>query len=268
MTSLLIGCGNLGKIILRDFQKKKKKLIVFDTQNKVLKEIQKQSNEALFFQNLNKIKWDKLNYIMICVKPYDSKKVLKEIEKYCLEKHIIVSFVAGLKTRIISKLTKSKTKIIRVMPNIFISSNNSATAMFSENLDKNQKNKFYKDFGHFGSLVWLKQESKLDFFTAMLGGGPAYFFYILDCFNKLIKRNGFNSRDSLSLITSLLKGTLESIKQGDDDFGAKIKKVASKGGTTEEALKVFSKKNEMLHILERGINAATKKSIGISRKLE
>ncbi len=26
MTSLLIGCGNLGKIILRDFQKKKKKV--------------------------------------------------------------------------------------------------------------------------------------------------------------------------------------------------------------------------------------------------
>ena len=38
MTSLLIGCGNLGKIILEGFSKKKKKILVLEKNIKVCKD--------------------------------------------------------------------------------------------------------------------------------------------------------------------------------------------------------------------------------------
>ena len=39
---------------------------------------------------------EEIKYIMICVKPKDCKKILNETKNFC-EKHIFVSFVAGLK---------------------------------------------------------------------------------------------------------------------------------------------------------------------------
>ena len=41
MTSLLIGCGNLGKIILEGFSKKKKKILVLEKNIKVCNDIKK-----------------------------------------------------------------------------------------------------------------------------------------------------------------------------------------------------------------------------------
>ena len=80
MTSLLIGCGNLGKIILEGFSKKKKKIIVLEKNIKVSKEIKKKFSHVECFSDPKKVNWIKVNYIMLCVKPNDSKKVVSEIK--------------------------------------------------------------------------------------------------------------------------------------------------------------------------------------------
>ena len=267
MTSLLIGCGNLGKIILEEFSKKKKKIYVLEKNIKVCKDIEIKFSHVECFSDPKKVNWIKVNYIMICVKPNDSKKVISEIKNYCNKKHVILSFIAGLEIKTISKWIVSKSLILRIMPNVFISSNNSSTAVYAENLNTNIKNTIVRDFSEFGDIIWLKKEEKIDFFTAMFGGGPAYFFYILSCFNKIIKKNGFTKRESLSAIKLLLKGVLENINKEDFKFSDSIQKVASKGGTTEEALKVLSKRNNLFKLFEEAILSAEKKSKRISKKL-
>ena len=268
MTSLLIGCGNLGKIILEGFIKKKKKISVLEKNIKVCKNIKKKFSYVECFSNPNKVNWDKVNYIMICVKPKDSKKIFNEIKNYCNKNHVILSFIAGLQTKTISKLIISKSSVLRIMPNIFISSNNSSTAVYANNLNKNIKNKIVKDFGEFGDIIWVKKEEKINFFTAMFGGGPAYLFYILNCLNKIIKKNGFTESESLSAIKLLLKGVLEDINKKNYKFSDSIQTVASKGGTTEEGLKVLSKRDNLFKLFEKAIMSAEKKSKIISKILE
>ena len=268
MTSLLIGCGNLGKIILERFSKKKKKIFVLEKNIKVCKDIKKKFSNVEFLSDSKKVNWIKIKYIMICVKPNDSKKVISEIKKYCDKKHVILSFVAGLEIKTISKWIVSKSLILRIMPNIFISSNNSSTAVYAKNLDTNIKNKIVRDFNEFGDIIWMKKEEKIDFFTAMFGGGPAYFFYILNCFNKIIKKNGFTEKQSLSAIKLLLKGVLENINKENFKFCDSIQKVASKGGTTEEGLRVLSKRNNLFMLFEQAILSAENKSKRISKKLK
>ena len=268
MTSLLIGCGNLGKIILERFIKKKRKISVLEKNIKVYNDIKKKFSNVECFSDLNKVNWDKFNYIMICVKPNDSKKVFIEIKNYCNKNHVILSFIAGLQTKTISKWIISKSLVLRIMPNIFISSNNSTTAVFANNLKRNIKKKIVKDFGEFGDIIWVKKEDRIDFFTAMFGGGPAYFFYILNCFNKIIKKNGYTQSESLSAITLLLKGVLEDINKKNYKFSDSIKKVASKGGTTEEGLKVLSKRDNLFKLFEKAILSAEKKSKIISKQLQ
>ena len=110
-----------------------------------------------------------------------------------------------------------------------------------------------------------EKEEKNRFFTAMFGGGPAYFFYILSCFNKIIKKNGFTERESISAIKFLFKGVLENIKKENFKFSDSIQKVASKGGTTEEGLKFYQKEIICLSYLKKAILSAEKKSKRISK---
>ena len=263
--SLLIGCGSLGKIILDGFRRKKKEIIVYDKDTSVLNKIKLSYKKIRLFNDLKQINWENLSYIMICVKPNDCRELLNELKEYCIEKHVIISFVAGLQTKTISSLLKKQEKIVRIMPNIFVTSNNSATAIFSNRLGEKYKKKININFSHFGCLMWVKKEDKLDFFTALFGGGPAYIFYILMCFQKITKKNGFNTKDSITLLTTLLEGTVEHIKSDMVDLKTSIKKVASKGGTTEEALKILVKDGSLYNLFDRAINKATRKSSKISR---
>ncbi|MFL2661179.1 MAG: pyrroline-5-carboxylate reductase family protein [Alphaproteobacteria bacterium] len=264
MTVLIIGCGNLGEIILNGLLKKKKKVVVFD-KRKIA--INKNKLNFEFVNNLNDVTWNGISIIMICVKPIDSMDLIKKLKNNILSKHIIMSFVAGLKVKKISKIIGNKCTIVRVMPNIFMSSGNSATGFFSEQNDKTIRNKISKLFEYFGLVIWLDNEKKLDFFTAMLGGGPAYFLFILFCFSNLFKINGFKSRESLELLETLMKGVLVQIKSKNFNFQKTIEKVASKGGTTEEALKVFAKNDQLFKIITNGIKAASLKSRIISSKI-
>ena len=268
MTLLLIGCGNLGKIVLEGFSNKKKKISILEKNIKIHKDIKKKFANVECFSHQKNVNWNKVNYIMLCVKPNDSKEAISQIRSYCKKNHIIISFVAGLQTKTISKWIISKSTILRVMPNIFISSNNSSTAIYAKNLNTKIKHKITKDFGYFGEIIWIKNEEKMNFFTAMFGGGPAYFFYILDCLNKIIKKNGFAEIHSLSSLRSLLRGVLNDIDKENYKFNDLIKKVASKGGTTEEGLKVLSKNNNLSKLFEKAISSAESKSEIISEKLK
>lgn len=267
MTSLLIGCGNLGEIILKGLLKKNKKVIVLEKSKKLIQKLVNKYKETKFYDNIHKINWDNIVYLMICIKPKDSKRVLEEIKYFYEKKHVIISFVAGLETKAISQTISVNCKIVRLMPNIFISSNKSSTAILTKNINHNQKNQVVKDLDNFGKIIWIENEKKFDFFTAMFGGGPAYLFFILECFNKLIIKQGFNKNDSLVLLSSLVEGTLISMKSENISLSQFIKKVASKGGTTEEALKVFKKNHVLLNLFEEALNAASKKSSKISKQL-
>ena len=267
MTSILIGCGSLGEIILKGLLKKKKKVIVLEKSKKILQKLVDNYKDIKFYDNIHKINWDNIVYLMICIKPKDSKRVLEEIKHFYKNRHVIISFVAGLETKAISKTISVNCKIVRLMPNIFISSNNSSTAIFTKNINNNQKIQIVKDLDNFGQIIWIDNEKKFDFFTAMFGGGPAYFFYILECFNKLIIKKGFKKNDSLVLLSSLVEGTLISLKSENISLSQFIKRVASKGGTTEEALKVFKKNHVLLNLFEEALDAASKKSSEISKQL-
>ena len=68
-------------------------------------------------------------------------------------------------------------------------------------------------------------------------------------FTKYIKRKKkINKQNSLKLIFQLLNGTINFIEKEKIGFSDLIKKVASKGGTTEKALLYFSK-NDRLELI-------------------
>jgi pyrroline-5-carboxylate reductase len=100
----------------------------------------------------------------------------------------------------------------------------------------------------------------------MFGGGPAYFLYIINCFKEISKRSKIKEKDSINLLLKLLEGTTEVLKKYPKDLDLLIKKVTSKGGTTEEAMKVLKNKKIIFNRFDMALKNATKKSILLAKK--
>ena len=152
------------------------------------------------------------------------------------------------------------------MPNIFIEVQESATAIITTSRSRNLKEKIIADFSFFGPLIWFKEEKKIDFFTALYGGGPAYFFYFLNILVNVSKQNNISLNKSTELVLSLLDGTMKFIQKNGCNFPKLIRKVTSPSGTTEQAIEIFEK-NKLFEIFNEAIMKAEKRSKDISRQL-
>ena len=261
---LLVGCGNLGKIILDGLLLEKKKVFLLEKNQNITEQINHKN--CIIISKIEDQVLKKVGIILICVKPDQTKEILTKFYNKSKNK-VFISFVAGMQISSISNcLENKKQKIIRIMPNIFIQFNKSSSAIFSKNLTSNEKYKFEKMFSFFGYFVWLKNENDFNFFTAMFGGGPAYFLYIMSCFNEIIKKNKINEKDSTSLLVKLLEGTIEVLKKNPRNFDLFINKVISKGGTTEEAMKILKEKRIVFNKFNTALKNATKKSILLAKK--
>ena len=109
-------------------------------------------------------------------------------------------------------------------------------------------------------MIWLNKESDIDFITAFFGGAPAYFFLFLEKLKKILERKKITPSLENILILKLLSATSEYLKINKSSFDKLISKVASKGGTTEEALKFLNAENKFYNLFEQAIDLAKDKS--------
>ena len=264
--TLLIGCGNLGLSITEAFLGESKKISIIEKKAKTLNFLKKKKSKLItIYNNLNEINFLKYKYLMICVKPQDIKKLIKQLNEFIKLSNTVISFVAGIKVSSLSKSFHMKLSILRFMPNLSIRYGKSITAVYSSNVLEKEKKKINNFFTFFGSFIWVSNEEEINFFTAFFGGGPAYISYFLKCLQNILKEKKINNQNSLKLIFQLLNGTIDFLEKEKIDFSDLIKKVASKGGTTEKALMYFSKNDKLEHIINDAIKKAEKKSKDLSK---
>lgn len=265
--SLIIGCGSLGYSIVQLFKNKKKEILVVENKKTNFDLLKKESGESLsVFRNLKEIKWDDIKYLMICVKPIDTFNLLNRLKTQINKETIIISFVAGIKLKTIKSNLGLKNKVIRFMPNLSIKYGQSITAVYSNNINSKEKMETFDFFKFFGTLVWLEKEEDINFFTAFFGGGPAYISLILEYFKNILQKKNIKEIDSNTLVLQLLENTLSYIKNEKISFLDLIKKVASKGGTTEQGLNFFNKKSQLRLLLGTAIRKAELQSVKMSKK--
>ena len=264
---LIIGCGSLGYSIVQIFKSKKKKILVVENNKSNFDLLKKESGKYFsVFRNLKEIKWDDIKYLMICVKPKDTHHLLNILKDYINKSTTIISFVAGIKLKTIKTNLGLKNRVIRFMPNLSIKYGQSITAVYSNNIVSKEKIKISDYFGFFGTIVWLKKEEDIDFFTAFFGGGPAYISLILEHLHNILKKRKIKEIDSNILVLKLLENTLNYIKKEKISFLGLIKRVASKGGTTQQGLDFLKKRSQLNLLLSTAIKKAELQSVKMSKK--
>ena len=272
-----IGYGNMAEAIYQRIDKKlfgKIFLIEKNSERRVYIN-EKNYKKTQVLKELNGIKFNNSDIVLLAVKPNQIKSVCEEINSLILGKKdipIIISIAAGVTTTaiknfIINNLTnlQNDIDIFRAMPNLCARDGEAITGLYGKSKQINKSNLttiISKIFKSIGEILWVKKESDLDIVTAISGSGPAYIFYFIDTMIKSAVELGLDKKNAKKLVIQTVIG---SGKAGIsiDNFAEQISKVASKGGTTEAAINLFNKKNLDV-IFTQAIKAAYFKSKEIS----
>jgi len=115
-----------------------------------------------------------------------------------------------------------------------------------------------------GRSVFLEDEAMLDAVTALSGSGPAYFYYLVKSMVEAGKRMGFEESMATLLVKQTMLGSFHLINNADKSLDDLIKAVASKGGTTEAALREFEN-GQLSQTLHAGILAAEHRAKELSK---
>lgn len=272
-----IGYGNMAEAIYQRIDKKlfgKIFLIEKNSERRVYIN-EKNYKKTQVLKELNGIKFNNSDIVLLAVKPNQIKSICEEINSLILGKKdipIIISIAAGVTTTaiknfIINNLTnlQNDIDIFRAMPNLCARDGEAITGLYGKSKQINKSNLttiISKIFKSIGEILWVKKESDLDIVTAISGSGPAYIFYFIDTMIKSAVELGLDKKNAKKLVIQTVIG---SGKAGIsiDNFAEQISKVASKGGTTEAAINLLNKKNLDV-IFTQAIKAAYSKSKEIS----
>ena len=105
----------------------------------------------------------------------------------------------------------------------------------------------------------------IDASTAVSGSGPAYVFFFMNAMMKASTELGFNESESALLISQTFKGAVDLYNKHNVSCEDWIKKVASRGGTTEAAINTFT--NLELHDdIMHGVHAAMDRAVQLGNQ--
>jgi len=257
-----IGCGNMGEALIRGLLNKrivsKGRILASDAQPAKRRYIQKRYKIKVV--SSNKVIVKESDIIILAVKPQNTGEVLIDIYNDVTADKLIISIAAGIKIKHIQQ----NLRYVRVMPNTPALIGAGITAICRSKSARERDYNLAKEiFGAVGSVIEVN-ENLMDVITATSGSGPAYFFLLIDAMVKAACSSGLSQKASEQLVLNTAYGAGLLALKSRKPMAQLIKKVASKGGTTEAALKVFNKRR-FQNIVKEAIDAAAKRSRELSK---
>ena len=202
---------------------------------------------------------DKADAMILAVKPQDFEPVLHEV-RTCpgiIEK-LIISIAAGISTAYIEK-NIGIARVIRAMPNLPAKIGQGVTCLAKGTYATEDDFDFAENlFDYVGETLRI-EEDMMDAATAISGSGPGYIFYDLERLHidpakvtesmkreyverlkRAAQKVGFDLQTAATLAAATTGSSLGMASAAGIPPAALKQQVASKGGTTEAALKILT----------------------------
>ena len=262
MKVLIIGFGNMGKTYANSFISSRfikaediNVLVRYGTEINTAYGIPDANFSATISSKINQF-----DIVILAVKPQDFDVLSTMLKPFLNENQILFSVMAGIKIATIeNKLGCSK--IVRSMPNIPTQIGMGMT-VFSASAAVDRKELFIIQnlINTTGKSVYVEDEKLIDAATAISGSGPAYVFYFMKSMINAAVQLGFNESEAELLVNQTFMGSVAIQNTNSLSNEEWITKVASKGGTTESALKVFEQ-NLLEQTIVKAIQAANDRAL-------
>jgi pyrroline-5-carboxylate reductase len=257
MKILIIGAGNMGKTyaksLLSNYFTQPENLFLLDVKpvdEPYLKDVPKANISTSANENISQA-----DIILLAVKPQDFDALFPSIAPFLHSEQIALSIMAGVTMH---KLSESLhlPKIVRAMPNL-PAQIGMGMAVFTctSALDKKELFIIQNLLNATGKSIYVEDEKLIDAATAISGSGPAYVYYFMQAMIDKAEEMGFSKSEAELMVNQTFMGAVHLHNQFDFTCNEWIARVASKGGTTEAALKSFNE-HDLHHHIGRGLQSA------------
>jgi pyrroline-5-carboxylate reductase len=187
--------------------------------------------------------------VVLAVKPQVFGQVAKAIGPL-RESKVVISIMAGLRSKAIRTALGDSVRVVRVMPNTpcQIGTGMSAIAL-GDGANPGDEELTLSIFGALGRTVMV-DESLMYAVTAVSGSGPAYVFLLAEAMEQAAVRLGIDQATANLLVKQTVMGAGKLLAESEQGAAALRKAVTSPGGTTAAALDVFEKRNFIDSVIE------------------
>lgn len=258
----IIGMGNMASAIaggvMDSFFLKNKDICFYETDKE--KALKSSQIFKINFCNETREVFMESEYVLLSFKPQNLKESSSLLSEYFeTDGNILLSILAGVPIKYFEGLISKEAKIARVMPNAPVLINKGVSAIsFNPNINTDQKDFVKKMFGCIGKTVIIDEKFQ-NLVIALSGSSPAYFYLICKHMTDFGIERGIDKDTAKELVIGSMLGSGAMLDNISNDFDEMIKKVASKGGTTEKALESF-KDNNLKEIVFDAMGRALKRA--------
>jgi|GEM_PF-5900748 len=224
MKLLLIGCGHMGKALLKCFEANSEitDISVVDPAFN--------SDKHQIFRNAEDISGI-FDVFVLAVKPqiYPNLKVQASVDH-------VISVMAGISHDQLSS-DFSKSKIVRLMPNMAVSYKKGLSILYGQ--AKPDRSFFNKILDNTGALQWVEKESDLDLLTLFNACGPGLLLGLLQEFVNVLQQYDLEEERAAKMMRQVFIGTSAILENDSQSLPDLIGSIATKAGITEACLNVL-----------------------------
>ena len=174
--------------------------------------------------------------VLLSVKPQNYPEILNEIKSSLDYKDkLYISIGAGISVKSVSDALDG-ANVVRVLPNLPMTIGKGVSAICrNKKIEPNDFDFVTSVFMSAGGVI-LIDECEMNRIIGVTSSSPAYVFKFIDAICKGAAAQGLDENTVLDAVCDMVIGSAMLLKTSNETPSALISKVASKGGTTEQAL--------------------------------
>lgn len=198
-------------------------------------------------------------FVMLGVKPQKIDEVAPTLAPFVGEQTLLVSMLAGVTSESLRQRFPDAKAIVRVMPNLPVSERAGVTALYSDDVNDDDRGVIEELMGALGLAPWCADEVSFSAIGAVAGSGPAYIARFVDAMAKGGEGLGLAPDLAAAIAVQTLVGTGAMEAASGESMADLARRVASPKGTTEEGLAVLDADDGVQSLVDRMLAAAIRR---------
>lgn len=207
--------------------------------------------------------------LILAVKPQTLHTVCEEIRLTVQQQRpLVISIAAGVREIYLQQWLGNNVALVRTMPNTPAMLQAGATVLHADHnvVSPQQRDMAESVMRSVGLACWVENEALLDAATALSGSGPAYFFLVMEAMEQAGIALGLEPGIAHLLTIQTALGAARMAMESSESPANLRERVTSRGGTTEQALRIFEE-GKLRNLFTQALTGARDRSEELSKML-
>ena len=201
--------------------------------------------------------------VVLSVKPQNFPEVLGELSSVAgIAGKLIITIAAGITVETV-KTALHGAPVVRVLPNTPMLIGQGVSVICRADDVAAEDFAFVKSMFEASGSVTVIDETEMNRIISVTSSSPAYVFAFIDAICEGARAQGLDGEALLTAVCDMVIGSAMLLKQDSLTPAEQIKRVTSKGGTTERAMAVLSERN-MAGMISDAMKACTARADELS----